>query len=239
MSSGSTAGNDRPEVSYAIISSDGPPRRAERGRAGPPDCRRTEGDRRPGRRRGATFDPKTHWKGARHGVTGNSVDFDLWVGPCDGDTFRGTIRFDEGNARMKVTGVLDGWRIDFETTEMIRGQARSLHFGGYIVNGQMLLTVSGISTTGTRQGDLAPPEATVGPDERASGELAIRRGPGSTGFIDGLVPVVDLSEATRFGKTGSPGHTKSGLIATGDGSRPAARGLRRLGRSGRPRGGRC
>ncbi|QDV36360.1 hypothetical protein [Tautonia plasticadhaerens] len=48
---------------------------------------------------------------------------------------------------MKVTGVLDGWRIDFETTEIIRGRARSLRFGGYIVNGKMLLTVSGISTT--------------------------------------------------------------------------------------------
>ncbi len=93
------------------------------------------------------FQAQTNWKGSRSGVHGN-VDFDLWIGKRDGDTFRGTIWQDRGKLEARVEGVIDGNAISFHTKQVVQGQHRALRFDGFILENRLVLQVSGVAVGG-------------------------------------------------------------------------------------------
>jgi hypothetical protein len=93
------------------------------------------------------FNEGSDWRGKRQGPEGNSVQMYMHVGQVAGNAFRGRMEQTTNYATdiMKVEGERDGNHVAIHTTEMIRGDYRSLEFTGYIVGKRIVANVGGIA----------------------------------------------------------------------------------------------
>lgn len=89
------------------------------------------------------------WSGVR--VTdNNSLQLKLTLDELTGDDFRGKLEQTGNFGRsdlMNVAGKLQGFRIWFETTGMIRGQYRKLIFNGCLLSDRIVADLSGTSVS--------------------------------------------------------------------------------------------
>jgi hypothetical protein len=92
------------------------------------------------------FTEGSHWRGKRQGPTGNSVQLYMHVGQVAGNVFRGRLEQTSNAATdiMKVEGKRDGNHVVIRTTEMIRGDYRSLEFTGYFLGRRIVASVAGV-----------------------------------------------------------------------------------------------
>jgi hypothetical protein len=94
------------------------------------------------------FTEGSDWRGKRQGPTGNSVQLYMHMGQVAGNVFRGRLEQTSNAATdiMKVEGERDGNHVVIRTTEMIRGDYRSLQFTGYFLGRRIVASVSGVAT---------------------------------------------------------------------------------------------
>jgi hypothetical protein len=94
------------------------------------------------------FTANSKWKGRRWNDAG-SLGLELEIHQRANNVFRGKLaqigKFGRADT-MKVDGLLDGNKISFHTTEMIRGDERHFHFVGYIINDRIFAQLNGINT---------------------------------------------------------------------------------------------
>jgi hypothetical protein len=93
------------------------------------------------------FTQGSTWKGSRIGKTGSGI-CGLWIKKLDGTTFEGVFHLGAENTdpdRMVVVGEIDGNRITFKNTTMIKGAARALVFKGFVFEDRLLADVGGIA----------------------------------------------------------------------------------------------
>jgi hypothetical protein len=92
------------------------------------------------------------WRGKRQGAEGNSVQLYMHVGQVAGNVFRGRLEQTSNSAIdiMKIEGQRDGNHVVIRTTEMIRGDYRSLEFTGYVLGKRIVASVDGVATNKKR-----------------------------------------------------------------------------------------
>jgi hypothetical protein len=92
------------------------------------------------------FTEGSDWRGKRQGPTGNSVQLYMHVGQVAGNVFRGRLEQTSNAATdiMRVEGQRNGNRVVIRTTEMIRGDYRSLEFAGYFLGRRIVASVGGV-----------------------------------------------------------------------------------------------
>jgi hypothetical protein len=93
------------------------------------------------------------WHGRRvFRGNGSAVDFHIHVDNCDGDTFSGSVWQETHNAcnraGLAFVGQYTGNRVQLRTTKTLRGKPRRLVLTGFVVEGRMILTVTGTSKSG-------------------------------------------------------------------------------------------
>jgi hypothetical protein len=98
------------------------------------------------------FTEGSDWRGKRQGPEGNSVQLYMHVGQVAGNVFRGRLEqtSNYGTDIMKVEGQRDGNHVVIRTTEMIRGDYRSLEFAGYFLGRRIVASVDGVNTAKKR-----------------------------------------------------------------------------------------
>jgi hypothetical protein len=98
------------------------------------------------------FNEGSDWRGKRQGPEGNSVQLYMHVGQVAGNAFRGRMEQTSNYATeiMKVEGERDGNHVVIHTTEMIRGDYRSLEFTGYVLGKRIVASVDGVATNKKR-----------------------------------------------------------------------------------------
>ena len=79
----------------------------------------------------------------------------FWIIEIDqvaGNVFRGRLEQSSnlGTSIMRVEGQRDGHYVVIRTTEMIRGEYRSLEFSGYILGRRIVVSVDGLNTAKKR-----------------------------------------------------------------------------------------
>ena len=76
----------------------------------------------------------------------------MHVGQVAGNVFRGRLEqtSNHGTDIMKVEGQRDGNHVVIRTTEMIRGDYRSLEFTGYFLGRRIVASVDGVNTAKKR-----------------------------------------------------------------------------------------
>jgi hypothetical protein len=103
----------------------------------------------------AAFTKESNWKGSRHEPTGNNSELTLTVTECGPRSFKGTLKQTPGGVTMLVEGTIDAARVEFRTTEVLKGKTRLLAFVGYLLGDRILLGVGGVNTSGTPEGGYA------------------------------------------------------------------------------------
>ncbi|HEV3302566.1 MAG TPA: hypothetical protein VG055_23125 [Planctomycetaceae bacterium] len=98
------------------------------------------------------FTEGSDWRGKRQGPEGNSVQLYMHIGQVAGNVFRGRLEQTSNAATdiMKVEGQRDGNHVVIRTTEMIRGDYRSLEFTGYFLGRRIVASVDGVNTAKKR-----------------------------------------------------------------------------------------
>jgi len=91
------------------------------------------------------FTEGSDWRGKRQGPQGNSVQLYMHMGQVAGNVFRGRLEQTSNSATdiMKIEGQRDGNHVVIRTTEMIRGDYRSLQFTGYVLGKRIVAGVGG------------------------------------------------------------------------------------------------
>lgn len=97
-----------------------------------------------------SFSQGSTWVGQRHSNKG-AFQLRLTVDNLTGSSFRGELRQSGASrnlVRMAVEGRLNGNRIEFRNTEMLRGKNRGLAFQGYVLSDRIVASVAGIAVDG-------------------------------------------------------------------------------------------
>lgn len=83
---------------------------------------------------------------------GNAVDIHIHINSCEGDSFTGSIWQDVQNvytkSGMAFEGRYVGNRVQLETTNVLHGKARKWMLTGFVVEGRMILEVTGVDANG-------------------------------------------------------------------------------------------
>jgi hypothetical protein len=94
----------------------------------------------------------SQWNGTRHNQEGDAAQLSLQIDQVAGNVFRGRLEQSSNLATsiMRVEGQRDGHYVVIRTTEMIRGEYRSLEFSGYILGRRIVVSVDGLNTAKKR-----------------------------------------------------------------------------------------